>query len=345
MEIEDIVPGHDLLENLTRARFEDLNNDLFQKTQKPVRNVLKRAGLEKADVDHIVLVGGSTRIPRVQELISEYFDGKELSKSIDPDEAVAFGAGVHGSIIGGFSEEYADIILLDKTSLSMGIDTVGGVFVPVVKHDTTIPTKKSQIFSTHQDNQLRVTIDVYEGEQPMTKDNHPLGKFELHGISPAPRGVPQTEVTLQVDSNGILEVAAVDKGTGKSERITITSETGRLSEEEIQRMIEEAEQYAEEDLLVKERIDARNSFESYLYKLKNTMEGDESFSKNLSTEDKQELLNLVEDKLHWMEDNPEASNQDCADHQKEMEQVANPLMLKFYGTHGYHDEDCNESDL
>lgn len=332
VEIEDIVPGYDLQETLTRARFEELNNDLFKKTLIPVRNVLKRADLKKSEVDHVVLVGGSTRIPKVQELLSEFFDGKELSKNINPDEAVAFGAGVQASILGGFNTD-DNLILLDKTSLSMGIETVGGVFVPIVKRDTTIPVKKSQVFSTHQDNQMQVMIDIFEGERSMTKDNHHLGKFQLTGIAPAPRGVPQIEVTFQVNADGILEVTAADKGTGQSEKITISAEKGRLSEEQIQRMVEEAEQFAEEDRNVKERMDARNGLESYLYNLKNHME-DEDRSGNLSAEDKMDILDLVEEKLDWMETSPEASKDEFVSHQKEVEQVVNPLMRQMYDNSG-----------
>jgi heat shock protein 5 len=344
LEIDDLVAGFDLQETLTRARFEELNNDLFKKTLGPVKQVLERSKLGKSEVDHIVLVGGSTRIPKIQEMLSEYFDGKELSKKINPDEAVAYGAAVQGAIMRGTATGSAEnVILLDKTSLSKGIETVGGVFTKIIPRDTGIPTRKSQTFSTHTDNQSRVSIDVYEGERSMTEDNHPLGKFELTGIAPAPRGIPQIEVTFEVDANGILQVSAADKGTGKTEKITITADKGRLSEAEIQRMIEEAEQYAEEDRELRERVDSRNGLESYLYSLKNTL--DEAEDK-LPSEERKELLDLVDETLDWLEENPEASKGSVDEHKKEVEQIAIPMMRQMYSGGDQDDGDVfEESDL
>ena len=347
LEIDDLAPGYDLQETLTRARFEELNNDLFKKTLGVVEHVMKRAKLSKSEVDEVVLVGGSTRIPKVQELLSDYFGGKELSKSINPDEAVAYGAAVQGAILGGIATGKAEgVVLLDKVSLSMGIETVGGVFTKIIPRDSHMPTQRSQVFSTHQDNQSRVMIDVYEGERPMTQDNHHLGKFELTGIPPAPRGVPQIEVSFAVDANGILQVSATDKGTGKSERITITSENGRLSDAEIKRMIQEAKEYEEEDRLLREKVDSRNGLESYLFHLRNSLDGD-GLDK-MPAETKKELQDVVDEALDWMDEHPEASKDEYDTQKQEMQRVAVPMLREFYSAasgQGSDDTDFYDSDL
>lgn len=329
IEIESFEGGNDLSETLTRAKFEELNMDLFRKTMKPVEQVLKDAGVKKSEVDDIVLVGGSTRIPKVQALLKEYFNGKEPSKGINPDEAVAYGAAVQGGVLAG-DDDSNGVLLIDVCPLTLGIETTGGVMTKLINRNSVVPTKKAQIFSTAVDNQPTVQIQVYEGERSMTKDNNKLGQFDLTNIPPAPRGVPQIEVTFEIDANGILKVSALDKGTGKSESITITNDDRRLSPEDIERMVQEAEEFADEDAAVKKRIESRNSLENMLYSLKGQVADKEGLGGKLDSDDKEVIEEAIKEKQKWLDSNPSADAEDYEEQLSELQSTVAPITAKLY---------------